>query len=134
MRARLVLVVVLAVPMLALAGCGGVPKVTPKPTTAGPVVPTIGPGTVVTDALTEAHCAPNADGTTWSASGSIKNTTKKTRSFDINIFIGAANGAGVAQVVAVEKLAAGKSAPWTADAVQATSPSGPCYIRVRIAK
>src|SRR5689334_6695353 len=43
MRARLVLVVVLAVPMLALAGCGGVPKVTPKPTTAGPVVPTIGP-------------------------------------------------------------------------------------------
>ena len=133
MRARRVLVAVLAVPMLALAGCGGVPKVTPEPTTAGPVVPTIGPGTVMTDALTEAHCVPNADGSIWAASGSIKNTTKQTRSFDINIFIGPA-GAGAAQVVAVKKLAAGKSAPWMADAVQATSPTGPCYIRVRIAK
>ena len=135
MRARRVLVAALAVPILALAGCGGVPKVTPEPTTAGPVVPTIGPGTVMPDALTEAHCAPNADGTTWAASGSIKNTTKKTRSFDINIFVGPADGAaGVAQVVAVEKLAAGKSASWTADAVQPAAPTGPCYIRVRIAK
>lgn len=133
MRARRVLVAVLAIPTLALAGCGGVPKVTPKTSASpGPVVPTIGPGTVMTDALTEAHCVRSADGT-WSANGVVKNTTKQTRSFDVNIYVGAADGeAGVAQVVAVKKLAAGKSAPWKAAAVQATSPAGPCYIRVRI--
>jgi hypothetical protein len=134
MHTRRVFVAVSAVLMLALAGCGGVPKVTPKATaSAGPVVPTIGPGTVMTDALTEAHCLQIADGT-WTAKGVVKNTTKQTRSFDVNIYIGQADGqAGVAQVVAVKKLAAGKSAPWKAPAVQATSPTGPCYIRVRIA-
>jgi hypothetical protein len=133
MRARRILVAVLAIPALALAGCGGVPKVTPKATTsAGPVVPTIGPGTVMTDALTEAHCLQGADGT-WTAKGVVKNTTKETRSFDVNIYVGQADGqAGVAQIVAVKKLAAGKSAPWTAPVVQATSATGPCYIRVRI--
>jgi hypothetical protein len=136
MRARWVLVAMFSVPVLVLAGCGGVPRVTPEPTDSpGPVVPTIGPGTVLTDALTAARCTPNADGSTWAASGTVKNTTKQTRSFDINIFIGPATGAaGAAQVVAVRKLAAGKSAPWTAATVPATSPAGPCYIRVRIAK
>jgi len=135
MRARRALVAVLAVPMLALSGCGGVPKVTPQGSASpGPVVPTIGPGTVMTDALTEAHCVQGADGT-WAASGVVKNTTKRPRSFDINIYVGPADGeAGVAQVVTVKKLAAGKSAPWKAAAVQATAPTGPCYIRVRIAK
>jgi hypothetical protein len=125
----------LAVPMLALAGCNGVPKVTPEPSQSpGPVVPTIGPGTVMTDALTEAHCVADANGT-WVANGVVKNTTKQARSFDVNIYVGPADGkTGVAQVVTVKKLAAGKSAPWKADAVQATSPDGPCYIRVRIAK
>jgi hypothetical protein len=96
-------------------------------------VTTIGPGTVMADALTEAHCARGADGT-WVANGVIKNTTKQTRSFDVNIYVGPADGkAAVAQVVTVKKLAAGKSAPWKAGAVQAASPDGPCYIRVRIA-
>lgn len=138
MRMRRVLVTVLAVPMLALlmlalTGCGGIPKVSPKTTASpGPVVPTIGPGTVVTDALTDAHCAQGADGA-WTASGVVKNTTKQTRSFDVNIYVGPADGqAGVARVVAVKKLAAGKSAPWGATAIQAMSPNGPCYIRVRI--
>jgi len=135
MRTRRALVAMLAVPMLALAGCGGVPKVTPQSSAPpGPVVPTIGPGTVIADALTEAHCVPAADGA-WTANGVVKNTTKQTRSFDVNIYVGQADGeAGVAQVVKVKKLAAGKSAPWKAAAVQATSPAGPCYIRVRIAK
>jgi hypothetical protein len=84
------------------------------------------------DALTEAHCVAAAAGT-WKADGVIKNTTKQTRSFDVNIYVGPADGeAGVAQVVTVKKLAAGKSAPWKAAAVQPTSPDGPCYIRVRI--
>jgi len=135
MRARRVLVAMLAVPMLALMGCNGVPKVTPTTSASpGPVVPTIGPGTVMTDALTEAHCVRGAAGT-WVANGVVKNTTKQTRSFDVNIYVGPADGEpGVAQVVTVKKLAAGKSAPWKAAAVQATSPTGPCYIRVRIAK
>jgi len=133
MRAHRVMIAVLAVPMLVLAGCGGVPKVTPRTSASpGTVVPTIGPGTVMMDALTEAHCVRNAAGT-WSATGVVKNTTKQTRSFDVNIYVGPADGeAGVAQVVTVKKLAAGKSAPWKAAAVQATSPGGPCYIRVRI--
>jgi len=133
MRTRRVLVAMLAVPMLALAGCNGVPKVTPETSASpGPVVPTIGPGTVMTDALTEAHCIRAADGT-WTANGVVKNTTKQARTFDVNIYVGPADGeAGVAQVVTVKKLAAGKSAPWKAAAVQATSPTGPCYIRVRI--
>jgi len=135
MRARRVLVAVLAVSLLALAGCGGVPKVTPKATTSpGPVVPTIGPGTVMTDALTEAHCAQGT-GDVWTAAGVVKNTTKRTRSFDVNIYVGPADGeAGVAQVVKVRKLAAGKFAPWKSPVVQATSPTGPCYIRVRVSK
>ena len=135
MRAQRVLVAMLAVPLLALTGCNGVPKVTPRTTASpGPVVPTIGPGTVMTDALTEAHCVPGPAGT-WVANGVVKNTTKQTRSFDVNIYVGPADGkAGVAQVVTVKKLAAGKSAPWKAAAVQATSQAGPCYIRVRIAK
>ena len=135
MRTRRVLVAVLAVPMLALAGCNGVPKVTPQPAVSpGPVARTIGPGTVMTDVLTEAHCVQGTEGT-WAANGVVKNTTKQTRSFDVNIYVGPADGkAGVAQVVTVKKLAAGKSAPWKADAVQATSPDGPCYIRVRISK
>jgi hypothetical protein len=135
MRKRRVLVAMLLVPMLALAACNGVPKVTPETSgSPGPVVPTIGPGSVMTDALTEAHCVPGADGV-WTANGVVKNTTKQARSFDVNIYVGPADGkGGVAQVVTVKKLAAGKSAPWKADAVQATSPDGPCYIRVRIAK
>jgi hypothetical protein len=135
MPTRRALVTMLAVPMLALAGCNGVPKVTPETSASpGPVVPTIGPGSVMTDALTEAHCRPGADGA-WTADGVVKNTTKQTRSFDVNIYVGPADGkAGVAQVVTVKKLAAGKSAPWKAAVVQATSSSGPCYIRVRIAK
>lgn len=133
MRAGRVLIAVLAVPMLALAGCGGVPQVTPKTSASpGPVVPTVGPGTVLTDALTEAHCVRGADGT-WAANGTVKNTTKQTRTLDINIYVGPADGeAGEARVVTVKKLAAGKSAPWKAAAIQATSPTGPCYIRVRI--
>ena len=135
MRVRPDLAGLLAIPMLALIGCNGVPQVTPETSaSAGPTVPTIGPGTVVTDALTEAHCVRGADGA-WTASGMIKNTTKQTRSFNVNIYVGPADGKpAVAQVVTVKKLAAGKSAPWKADAVQATSPDGPCYIRVRIAK
>lgn len=135
MSTRRAVVTVLAIPMLVLAGCGGVPTVTPEtPASSGPVVPTIGPGTVMTDALTEAHCIRGADGV-WAANGVIKNTAKKTFSFDINIYVGPADGdAGVAQVVTVRKLAPGKSAPWKATAVQATSPEGPCYLRVRIAK
>lgn len=133
MRARATLATALAVPMLALAGCGGIPTVTPEATESpGAVVPTIGPGTVMTDALTEAHCVQAPNGT-WTANGVVKNTTKQTRSFDVNIYVGPADGeAGVAQVVSVKKLAAGESAPWKAAAVQATSPTGPCYIRVRI--
>jgi hypothetical protein len=135
MRVRPVLMALVAVPVLARAGCNGVPKVTPETSASpGPVVPTIGPGTVMTDALTEAHCVRGADGT-WAANGVVKNTTKRARSFDVNIYVGPADGkAGVAQVVTVKKLAAGKSAPWKADAVQATSPTGPCYVRVRITK
>ena len=102
MRRRRVLVAMLAVPMLALTGCNGVPKVTPETSgSPGTVVPTIGPGTVMTDALTEAHCTQAADGT-WVANGVVKNTTKRTRSFDVNIYVGPADGkAGVAQVLTV---------------------------------
>ena len=134
MRARRLLTVLgLAV---VLAGCGGVPKVNPNSSdTATPTaVATIGPGTVMGDALTEAHCvrAPNG---AWTANGVLKNTTKQTRSFDVNIYVGPADGApGVAQGGTVKKLAAGESAPWKAPTVQATAPGGPCYIRVRIAK
>lgn len=135
MSMRRAVVGVLACSVLALAGCGGVPTVTPEaPASGGPVVPTIGPGTVMTDALTEAHCVRAVDGT-WTANGVVENTTKKTFSFDVNIYVGPADGeAGVAQVVTVKKLAPGKSASWKAAAVQATSPDGPCYLRVRIAR
>lgn len=134
MRMRRVLVALLAVPMLALSGCNGIPRATPENATSPTGVPTVGPGTVMTDALTEAHCVKAADGT-WAANGVVKNTTKKTRSFDVNIYVGTASGEpGVAQVVTVPKLAAGKSAPWSATAVQATAPDGPCHLRVRIAK
>lgn len=135
MATRRVLAAVLSVSTLVLTGCGGVPQVTPRSSaSAGPVVPTIGPGSVMTDALTEAHCVRASTGT-WTANGVVKNTTRQTRSFDVNIYIGPADGeAGVAQVVTVKKLAAGKSAPWKAAAVQATSPTGPCYIRVRITR
>jgi hypothetical protein len=132
MRARRLLAVSLLTVLT--AGCGGVPKVTPSGTAAPSSVPTIGPGTVMTDALTEARCVQASDGT-WTASGVVKNTTKKTRSFDVNIYIGPPGvDAAVASVVAVEGLAAGKSAPWNAPAVQPTSADGPCHLRVRIAK
>ena len=135
MRMRPVVAGFLATPMLAMTGCNGVPQVTPETSaSAGPAVPTIGPGSVMTDALTEAQCVRGADGA-WTANGTIKNTTKQTRSFDVNIYVGPADGnPAVAQVVTVKKLAAAKSAPWNAAAVQATSPDGPCYIRVRVAK
>jgi hypothetical protein len=134
MRARRLLAVLGSA--VVLAGCGGIPKVSPNATDTAPpaTVATIGPGTVLGDALTEAHCARASSGA-WAANGVIKNTTKQTRSFDVNIYVGPADGdPGVAQVVTVKKLAAGKSAPWKATSVQATSPAGPCYIRVRVSK
>jgi hypothetical protein len=136
MRGSRLLAALLVPAVVTLAGCSGLPGVPSGAPSGAPTeaVPTIGPGTVVTDALTEAHCVRAADGT-WSANGVVKNTTKVTRSFDVNIYIGPADGqAGVARVVTVKKLAAGKSAPWKAVAVQATAPAGPCYLRVRVAK
>jgi hypothetical protein len=134
MRTRLALLSVLVIPAL-VAGCGGVPKVTPQPTaSAGQAKPQIGPGTVMTDALTEAHCAPNGDGV-WSASGVVTNTTKKAIAFDVTIHVGPPDGKDVtAHVTHVAKVPAGKSASWKSPVVEAASPGGPCHIRVRVAK
>ena len=66
MRARRLLAVLGSA--VVLAGCGGIPKVTPNSSDTAPpaTVATIGPGTVMGDALTEAHCvrAPNG---AWTA-------------------------------------------------------------------
>jgi hypothetical protein len=90
----------------------------------------------MTDALTEAHCVQGTGGEgVWTAYGEVENTTKQTRTFDVNIYIGPADGrAGVAHVVTVKKLGPGESSTWKATRVQTTSPNGPCYIRVRVAK
>ncbi|HUP99805.1 MAG TPA: hypothetical protein VM093_05035 [Aeromicrobium sp.] len=134
MRTRLALLSMLAVPAL-LAGCGVAPKVTPQPSSSpGEAKPQIGPGTVMTDALTEAHCAADAKGA-WSATGVIKNTTKQALAFDVTIYVGPPGGAArTAHVTHVKKIAPGKSAPWVSPVVQTDAPDGPCHIRVRVAK
>jgi hypothetical protein len=132
MRTRLVLLSLSAFPLV-IAGCGAAPKVTPRPTSsAGQATPQIGPGTVMTDALTEAHCAANTAGQ-WSASGVIKNTTKKARAFDVTIYVGPP-GSGTAHVTRVGKVAPGKSKTWVSPVVETDAATGPCHIRVRVAK
>lgn len=134
MRMRLALVSVLAAPAL-IAGCGVAPKVTPQPTSSpGQATPQIGPGTVMTDALTEAHCAANDKGA-WSASGVVKNTTKQALAFDVTIYVGPPGGERrTAHVTHIKKVAPGKSARWVSPVVETESPKGPCHIRVRVAK
>jgi hypothetical protein len=134
MRTRLALLSLLAIPAL-IAGCGVAPKVTPQPTaSAGQAKPQIGPGTVMTDALTEAQCSRKPDGV-WTASGVIENTTKKALAFDITIYVGPPGGEGrTAHVTHVPKLAPGKTAPWASPVVETDAPGGPCHIRVRVAK
>jgi hypothetical protein len=135
MRTRLALFSMLIVPAL-LGGCAAAQRdLAPKPTaSAGQATPQIGPGTVMTDALTAAHCARTAKGA-WSASGTIKNTTKKPLAFDVTIYVGPPDDKrGTAHVTHVPTVAAGKSATWVSPVVQAASPAGPCHIRVSVAK
>ncbi|MFL6090695.1 MAG: hypothetical protein ACJ71Z_11195 [Aeromicrobium sp.] len=134
MRKRMALLSVLVVPAL-LAGCASGQAPEPKKTPPlGPMKPQVGPGTLMTDALTEARCT--ADGTgAWSASGVVKNTTKKALAFDVTIYVGPSDGQSrPAHVTHVDKVQAGKSAPWSAPAVEAGDPAGPCHIQVRVAK
>jgi hypothetical protein len=134
MRTRLAFLSLLAIPAL-IAGCGVAPKVTPQPTaSAGEAKPQIGPGTVMTDALTEAHCARRSDGV-WAASGVVRNTTKQALAFDVTVYVGPPGGEDrTAHVTHVPKVAAGKSATWVSPVVETDSPGGPCHIRVRVAK
>lgn len=134
MRTRLALLSVLVIPAL-IAGCAGAPKITPQPTSsAGQASPQIGPGTVMTDALTEAHCA-QVKGGAWSATGVVKNTTKKALAFDVTIYVGPSGGKGrTAHVTHVDKVEPGESAKWVSPVVETDSASGPCHIRVRVAK
>jgi hypothetical protein len=134
MRVRLAFLSALIAPLL-IAGCGAAPKIAPKPTpSAGQVPAQIGPGSVMTEALTEAHCVDDGKGT-WAANGVLKNTTKEARAFDVRIYIGPPDGQRrPAHVVHTGKIPADKSAPWSVPAVASESPAGPCHIQVRVAK
>lgn len=132
MRARLA-PGILIVALLA-TGCAGGGTVKPAPTQSGiDTSPKTGPGTVLTDALTSASCAPSAG--VWAASGVVKNTTKDPWAFDVTIQVGPPNGAeSIAHVTTVPKLAPGKSAAWKSPVVETNAPAGPCHIQVSIAK
>lgn len=134
MRTRLALLSVVAIPAM-IAGCGVAPKVTPQPTSSpGQATPQIGPGTVMTDALTGAHCVRKPDGV-WMANGVIKNTKKQALAFDVTIYVGPPGGkGGTAHVTHVDKVKPGDKAMWSSPVVQTDSPDGPCHIRVRVAK
>ena len=121
---------------LGLSACGGkAPEPKPTPSVMQPAPPPAKPGTPAPEALVNAHCAPDPDGT-WSAAGVLKNATKRTRSYEVVVQVGQANGQpSTAHVVRVSKVAPGKTAPFTATAIEAaapagTTPAGPCHIQV----
>ena len=112
-------------------------KAAPKPATAK-AAPKVAPGTLLTDALVAARCTPGATPETagvWDASGTVKNTTDKTRDLEVLIHVGPAGSAPVeARVVEVADVAKGKTADFSATGITPAGPSGPCYLRVRVAK
>jgi hypothetical protein len=128
-RRILIALVCLAV----LAACGGSPE-TPEAKDDKSTLPTISAGTVLPDALTEAHCVREASGD-WRASGTVKNTTPARRDLDVRIHIGPADGKdGPAQVKLIRDVKPGKSVEWSVLRVVADNPAGPCQIQVAVAK
>jgi hypothetical protein len=122
--------------LVVLAACGGKPATTAddgkKDDTSA--LPTVSAGTVLPDALREAHCVRTSKGS-WRANGTVENTTTRKRDLDVRIHIGPANGKeGPAHVKSISDLKAGKSAEWSVLKVTADDPAGPCQIQVAVAK
>jgi hypothetical protein len=131
-RRALIAVSVLAV----LTACGGTPSTSgnDQPKDDKSTSATVGPGTVMADTLTEAHCVRHKDGR-WQANGTVKNTAEKKLSFEVRIHVGRADGKeGRAHVQRVDDLKPGKSAEWSVDKVSTDDSDGPCQIQVRVAK
>jgi hypothetical protein len=119
-----------------LTACGGSPSTSgnDQPNDDKSTLPTVSAGTVMTDALTEAHCVRDKDDR-WQASGRVKNTADKKLSFEVRIHIGPADGKeGRAHVQLVDDLKPGKSVEWSVDKVTTDDADGPCQIQVRVAK
>lgn len=137
MAPRCVALVALIVATMTLAGCGGGPG-DPTSRSSTAAAPKVGPGTLLPDALVGAQCAPGVTpetSGTWNATGTVKNTTDKKRDLEVLIYVGPAGGGPTqAQVVAVDGLAKGKTADWASPSITPTDPTGPCFIRVRVAK
>jgi len=134
MHVRRVLVALSA--LAVLTACAG-PTSAPgkdQPQADKSTLPTVSAGTVMTDALTEAHCVRDKDDR-WQASGRVKNTADRKLSFEVRIHVGPADGKeGRAHVQLVDDVEPGKSADWSVDKVATDDADGPCQIQVRVAK
>lgn len=121
-----------AVLVLGLAGCGIQQPGAKKP--PKPDETTTQAGVPVPEALANVSCAPDAEGV-WSASGAVRNPTKKKASYEVVVHVGTTNGANATAVVTeVSDVAPGKTAEFTIAAIQAATPEGPCHVQVRTAK
>jgi hypothetical protein len=118
--------------LVGLTACGGQQPTTNHPTPE-PEEPSVTAGALVPDALVDARCAPDPSGV-WSASGVLKNATKKPMSYDVIVHLGAANGEpATAHVKRVRNIGAGKSQDFTVAIVDDKAPTGPCHVQVRAA-
>lgn len=127
-------VVAIAVLVSALAACGHDGESAKPSPTAKATLPSVSGGTVMTKALTIAHCAHSSTGV-WSASGRLHNPTKKKLSVDVIVHVGPPNGSpSTAHVKRVSNIGPDKTVPWAIAVVETNYPAGPCQIQVRVAK
>jgi hypothetical protein len=134
-EARAIVVAAALSTVLTLTACGGKSEPEsgkadkPETTETSTVAP-------ASDALVRVSCVPDSQGEgVWSATGTLKNRTKRVQSYDVIVQVGPANGQeSTAVVERVSKVAAGKSAEFTVTGIQPATPTGPCHIQVRVAK
>lgn len=137
MRIRLAAVLAL---ILALGSCGGGDDPDAKPSATASTsaakqaldgsLPQVPDGTPVPAALSGFECRRDDKGT-WRASGAVTNDTKKSRTFQVTVHVGPADGEGAAartkRIAAVQPHG---SVRFDLGTIESRAPEGPCHVQV----
>jgi hypothetical protein len=137
MRIRLVVALALT---FALSACGVGSDSAEKPSKGASTsrakqaldasLPQVSDGTPVPAALSGFECTRDDKGT-WRASGAVTNDTKKSRTFQVTVHVGPADGEGAAartkRIAAVQTHG---SVRFDLGTIESRSPDGPCHVQV----
>lgn len=124
--------------ILLLAACGGgsggdaAPTATTPPADQPAAVPTTPAptGTPVPEALSRFACDPDGAGT-YTASGTLKNATKKAVTFQVTVYVGQpTTEPGKGRTQQVPRVAAGGSTKFEIVQVPAAAEGGTCFVQV----